>query len=127
MISTAGVSRAGSNVECVLLVIEIDIHAGLRLEDIADARDMPPVDLMRVRPERDHAERLARVVKDIEPDAPRIMAAAHIAEHSRPVFLEVPQSIGIKLSGETGGVVLGGLEVIRVRHFPESVDDAQMG
>jgi hypothetical protein len=60
----------------VRLVIEIDINAGLRVEGIADARDVPPVDLMRVRPERNHADLPARVVGDIEPDAPRIMAAA---------------------------------------------------
>ncbi len=37
---------------------------------------MPPVDLMRVRPERDHADLPALIVEDIEPDAPGIMAAA---------------------------------------------------
>jgi hypothetical protein len=46
------------------------------VEDIADARDVPPVDLMRVRPERNHADFPAHFVGDIEPDAPGIMAAA---------------------------------------------------
>lgn len=46
------------------------------MEDIADARDVPPVDLMRVRPERNHADLPARFVEDIESDALGIMAAA---------------------------------------------------
>ena len=74
--STATVSRAGADIERVPLVIEIDINAGLRVEGIADARNVPPVDLMRVRPERNHADLPARFVGDIESDALRIMAAA---------------------------------------------------
>ena len=118
MESTAGVSRPGADVERVRLVIEIDKDAGLRVEGVADTRDVPTVDLVRVRPERNHADLPARVVGDIEPDAPCILAATHIAEHARPVFLEVLQSDRVQFSGETGGVVRGSLEVACVRHFP---------